>query len=350
MIRLVALLVLLGAASPLAQQRDFGLQVELRPRPIERAAVDIAPPPPPPLVYETLEEPPPDTAAAARALAEYTASPSADTLHELTRALIQNGDADTAWTTIETFGGDTKAKAYFAARLATINANLAASGGLGKLKWAKRLNAHCGERTDIDPEDEEALECLAKYHNRAPSMAGGDKDLAVSSLLALRGLNPGRADMVEAELVFKDDPQRARTLVDQAVAYEDLYDPGLLQAAMVYGYFKDWDAAEAALNRVPAGSEVSGMRHYQLGKLAAEHGEKLAIGEQALLVFLQGDTRQLGVDFRGPAHWRLGQIFVHTKRYEMARKAFETALEYNPRLKPAKKDLKALKALEEETR
>ena len=131
------------------------------------------------------------------------------------------------------------------------------------------------------------------------------------------------------------------------MGHERVYAQGLLDAAMVYGYFGDWSAALATLGRIEDASPLAGMRNYQIGKLSAELGEKLSEGEQALLTFLAGQTRHRGVAFRGPAHWRLGQIFVHQQRYDLARQAFETALDYNPRLKPAKDDLKQLEDLME---
>ncbi|MEM7570059.1 MAG: hypothetical protein AAF337_09705 [Pseudomonadota bacterium] len=296
------------------------------------------------LAYESLVEPSDTSAATLKDMASnYEASKTGDTLKAYVAALLRAGEAGDAWDVVMAYPSSGPSPLFFKAKLETINANLAASGSLGKLKWARRLRAHCAAHVAAVPASEDALECLAKFHNRAPSMAGGDKAAGAQALASLRAANPARADMVEAEIVFGDNPEQARALVDAAMAHEDVYDPGLLQAAMVYGYFKDWDAAQTVLGRIPEGSSLSGMRHYQMGKLAAEHGEKLEMGERALLHFLSGQTRHLGVDFRGPAHWRLGQIFVHQERYELAEKAFKAALRYNRNLKPAKKDLKALK-------
>lgn len=300
-----------------------------------------------PLRYETLSEPA-DTSRAngEDALAQYRRAPRKDEgLLLAVRALLNTGEMDDAWDLVEDHPAPSTTHAFFKAKLEAINANLAISGSLGKLKWAKRLRSHCANQVSNVPDDEDALECLAKFHARAPSIAGGDKAVSQTSLAALERLNAPRAKLVAAELVFREDPDAARALVDDAMGFGDVYDPGLLQAAMVYGYFKDWDEAQAVLARIPEGSELSGMRHYQMGKLAAEHGEKLSEGEQALLTFLTSQTRHLGVDFRGPAHWRLGQIFVHKERYGLANQAFKAALRYNPKLKQAKKDLKKLRAL-----
>ncbi|MGD1954863.1 MAG: tetratricopeptide repeat protein [Sphingomonadales bacterium] len=294
------------------------------------------------LSYETLVEPAPVARTTkAEAIAAYEAEPNDETLARSITGLIRIGEAKAAWALLEDHPVSSSA-AYFKAKLDAVNANLASAGSLGKLKWAKRLRVHCSGRLDAVPEDEDALECVAKFHYRAPSVAGGDAALGIQALERLKTLNMPRAALAEAELIFKEDPERAHALVDEAVKQSDIHDQGLLQAAMVFGYFKEWDRTEETLSRISDSSPMSGMRHYQMGKLSAEHGEKLKAGEQALLRFLSGETQHFGVDFRGPAHWRIGQIFQHQQRFELARQAYETALDYNPRLKSAKADLKAL--------
>lgn len=292
--------------------------------------------------YLELQEPKPDREAGNGLLDAYRQAPSDEALKEVVLHLIRRRQSEQAWDLIEGHGAQ-PTQAYFDAKLATINARMSQVSKLKKLGWARQLKSTCTARAEKAPKDASALECLAKFHSRAPGIAGGDDEAGAEALARLIALNPARGYLVEAEITFPDDADKALTLVNKALSYDAVYDEGLMQAAMVYGYFKDWDAAAAALARVDPSSPVAAMTHYQLGKLSAQLGERLAQGEAALLRFLQGDTLYYGVDFRGPAHWRLGQIFRHGERYDLAKLAFERALTYTPRLSAAKKDLKDVK-------
>lgn len=302
-----------------------------------------------PVPYETLIDPAADTQSTAAIFEAYKSSGSDAALAAVVQAYIQSGKAKAAWDIIENHG-DQPTKAFFEAKLAAVNAQLAQAGTFGKLSWARTLKKTCTQRNEREAADETALECLAKFHNRAPSIAGGDEEAGRAALAALTTQNPARGYLVQAEIVFPDDPEAARGLVDKALAYDTVYDEGLIQAAMVYGYFKDWDGVTTALGRVDETSDIAGMQYYQLGKLSAEMGERLQDGEAALIRFLQGDTIYQGVDFRGPAHWRLGQIFALQERNQLAKTAFERALGHMPRLSAAKKDLKAIKTRIKENR
>lgn len=289
--------------------------------------------------YLELEEPKPSLKAGDVLLDAYRETPSDAALKEAVGHLIRRRQSEQAWDLLEAHGQQ-PTQAYFDAKLATINARMSQVSKLKKLGWARQLKNTCTARAEKAPKDASALECLAKFHNRAPGIAGGDDAAGAEALAQLIALNPARGYLVEAEITFPDDADKALSLVNKALSYDAVYDEGLMQAAMVYGYFKDWDGAAAALARVDPASPVAAMTQYQLGKLSAELGERLAQGEAALMTFLQGDTIYYGVDFRGPAHWRLGQIFRHDARYELAKLAFERALTYTPRLSAAKKDLK----------
>lgn len=299
--------------------------------------------------YEDLADPEPDRQRAAAAIEQYRENGTDDALVAAVQAYIRTGRADAAWDIIEAHG-PRPTKPYFKARLAAVNTQLAQAGTLSKLGWARTLKSTCMQRLEFNSADEAALECLAKFHDRAPGIAGGDKADGQAALEKLITANPARGYLVKAEIVFPDDPDQARGLVDKALSYERVYDEGLIQAAMVYGYFKDWAAVDLALGRVDKTSPIAGMQYYQFGKLSAEIGERLEDGEAALITFLQGDTLYYGVDFRGPAHWRLGQIFRWKEENGRAKGAFERALEHMPRLSPAKKDLKAIETLMREKR
>jgi len=290
--------------------------------------------------YTALAEPQFAPEAAVNPADQYRQDPTQAHLYKAIQYLVRTRHADTAWTLVKQHDPP-HGQYYFKARLAAVNANMARASKLAKLGWARRLKETCTTRFKVAPEDETALECLAKFHHRAPKIAGGDKAMGRQALETLTRINPPRGLLVEAEMVFPKDGPAARALVDKALAYDHVYDEGLMQAAMVYGFFEDWEAAAKALKRVDPASPVASMRHYQLGKLSAELGQQLPQGEAALMQFLtEEDTVYYGVDFRGAAHWRIGQIFRWRERYDLAKLAFERALKYAPKLDAAKKDLK----------
>ena len=80
---------------------------------------------------------------------------------------------------------------------------------------------------------------------------------------------------------------------------------------------------------------------YQIGKAAAESGENLDRGEEAVSIFLDSLDVDATVN-RSWAHYRLGQIQANRGNTAAARAEFDKALLLNKDHKEAKKALKKL--------
>ncbi|MCK5407552.1 MAG: tetratricopeptide repeat protein, partial [Candidatus Krumholzibacteria bacterium] len=80
---------------------------------------------------------------------------------------------------------------------------------------------------------------------------------------------------------------------------------------------------------------------YQMGRTAAFSGENLERGVECLNMYLEHEPGPNQPTWAN-AHWRLGMLYEKMGQKDMARKAYEAALELNPDYKEAKEALEKL--------
>jgi tetratricopeptide (TPR) repeat protein len=183
------------------------------------------------------------------------------------------------------------------------------AGLFSQLGYAKKCFAALEKAVALDPGNLEARNGLITFHLEAPGIAGGSMEKAYAQAAEIRQRNPTLGATVLARLYVKDQKY------DEAFAlYEDV--------------LKTTPDHYLAL--------------YSIGRTAAQTGQRLNRGEQAL-------RRCLGLkpaaNEPGPAavNWRLGNIAEKRGNPPAARAAYETALKLDPNFKPAADSLAKLK-------
>src|SRR5687767_11459055 len=142
---------------------------------------------------------------------------------------------------------------------------------------------------------------------------GGSMDKAAEQVAEIRKRNAYRGGFLAAQLASRRKDWTAVTReYEQLVAqFPDSVSPhaGL---ANFHGSSKRWEEAFRAIDRWIAAQPSSMVPQYAMGRWAAESGQYLERGEQALKRYLASHTPKPGEPPLANAHWRLGTI--HEKR------------------------------------
>jgi len=167
---------------------------------------------------------------------------------------------------------------------------------------ARRLKTAFETALALEPTNVRSLNALIRFHQEAPGIVGGDKDLVP----------------VYQERLWEASPIAAALQI--------------VTPAMETG---DFATARAALTRAQAAVPDSLGLTYQQAKLAALSGEDLAEGQRILEAYLQlPDPPEPGLPSHAGALMRLGQIYAQQGEVEKAREIFARSLSLEPTMRP----------------
>ncbi len=187
-------------------------------------------------------------------------------------------------------------------------AKIQSAGLLGKASLAGKSRKAMEKAVELDPNSVDARFGLVLFYSQAPSMIGGGMDKAHLQADAIIKLNPARGRIAKAGLFAREKK------------YNDafgLYEEALTQSPDDYGTL------------------------YQVGRLAAESGERLDRGLEVLNRCL-GMTPPANEPGHAPANWRRGNIFEKKGDKAAARTAYEAALAIDAKFEAAIAALKKL--------
>jgi tetratricopeptide (TPR) repeat protein len=269
------------------------------------------------------------------------------------------------------------ATAHFA--LAEVSGMRAQQGSMLKgLGAARTFKREIDAALALDPKYADALNLLIQFHNAAPGIAGGDKKQVPAlterlvaadpvkgwSVRAQDALEKGdstragecwrkahdadpasvRARVTYASWLFRtrQDVPGAERLAKQATQDEPWRVGGWQVLAGVMARQRRWADLEATLTASETATD--GRREAWYTAAAVLLGEKLepARAERYLRYFLE---RSPELESFPPAavHWRLAVALEQQSRVPEAKAELETALKFDGKFEPAKKDLKRLK-------
>ena len=147
-------------------------------------------------------------------------------------------------------------------------------------------------------------------------------------MLAMLAQHDGQRDLALSEF------RRALSLKPESPRYR-------LQVGLTLQAMERWEEAFAHFETWVAAEPESGAALYQLGRTAALSGQRLDLGVEAFQRFLA-----LAPDIDDPeptyAWFRLGEVQRHAGRSELARHAFERAVQLDANNDEARKALVAL--------
>lgn len=183
------------------------------------------------------------------------------------------------------------------------------AGLMSQLGLAKKCRAALEQAVALDPDNLDARNGLISFYRQAPGFVGG-------------GI--GKA-YVQAGEIRKRDFHRGSLILGQLYASERRF-------------AEAFNVAQEMLTAAPD----SYLAHYSIGRLAAESGERLDEGEQALRHCLTL-TPARDEPSHAAAHWRLGNIAEKRRDPATARAAYTTALQLDPSFKAAADSLAKLR-------
>lgn len=182
------------------------------------------------------------------------------------------------------------------------------AGMFSKMSLAGKCRDAYVKAVELDPKNIDARFALLGYYRQAPGIVGGGVDKALA----------------QADEIIKLDPVRGKIAKAGILAGEKKYDEA-------FALF------EESLQSNP--NDYAAL--YQVGRLAAETGQRLDRGLEALQKCL-AQTPPEGAPPHPAAHWRIGNIHEKKGDKASARHAYQAALALDPKHEQAAAALKKL--------
>lgn len=183
-----------------------------------------------------------------------------------------------------------------------------AAGLFGKASLAGKARTALEKAVELDPKSLDARNGLVQFYSQAPAFMGGGMDKAHAQADEMIKLDPVRGKIAKAGLFAREKK------FDDAFA---LYTATLQTQPDDYGAL------------------------YQVGRLAAESGQRLEQGLDALKKCLTL-TPPSGQPSHAATHWRIGNILEKRGDKSAARAAYEAALALDAKFPQALDALKKL--------
>lgn len=179
---------------------------------------------------------------------------------------------------------------------------------LDQMAFAKRCRAALEKSVELDPDNLDPRRGLVDYYRQAPSFLGGGivKAYAQAKEIRQRDLNLGTLILGQLYVADRRYEEAITLFVELTTAQPDNY-----------------------------------LAHYSIGRMAAESGEQLVLGEAHLTRCLQL-TPEKDEPSHAAVHWRLGNIEERRKNQSSARASYKKSLKLDPHFARAAKSLAEL--------
>ncbi|MBK8478687.1 MAG: tetratricopeptide repeat protein [Opitutaceae bacterium] len=267
-----------------------------------------------------------------------------EAVYHLGRLALRRDDWKTASTHYQHCTKLDPTNALYWADLGEAYGKLAGQAGLfQQLGLARKCHLALEKAVELAPDNLDYRHGLIEFYEQAPSIAGGGRDKALAQAAELT-----RRDPFNGTLVTGGIQAHARNWSEAEVAFlaaiklrpnalEPIASLGLLYADQ--GRYPDAFAQFDRLLTLDP-DHLAGL--YQLGRVAALSGQRLADGSAALRRYLGKGNLPAELPRPHHAHYRLGQIMVHQGDAAAAKAAFEASIQLDPKFKEAAAELKKL--------
>lgn len=255
-------------------------------------------------------------------------------------------------------------------------ASLFAKGG-----WAKKFKAEAEQAAQLDPSNLDARFDLLEYDLQAPRLMGGGKDKAAAMADQIANIDPAQGDLARARIAqdaknaseeeswylkaVAAKPDDYQVLTDVAGFYERPPQPRLDQArkyatqalkahpgrteaysllAFAYATEGRWDELETTLAEAARNVPDNLGPYYRAGlAILNSNSSSIALthAETYFRQYLSADPEG-GQPSLAHAHWRLGLVLDKQGRKPEAVSELKSALQLDPKLNAAQKDLNRL--------
>jgi hypothetical protein len=258
------------------------------------------------------------------------------------------------------------------------------AGTFEKLSLARRFHQQAEHALTLSPNNPDAIEDMARFYWNAPSFAGGDKPKATQLADHLFQINPARGAALKASFLTDDkNPTRNASAIEalwqqaaaaqpndyhahiglaaalfnqgppkfplaesearKAIALDPSRIPAYRQLAILYATTARWDDLETILRRSRAAVPDDLSPQFQAARiiLTQNVSTQLANAEQYLRAYL-AQPAEGQEPTHGAARWQLGLVLEKQGRRADALHEIQTAVNQDPSLDAAKKDLQRL--------
>jgi len=268
-------------------------------------------------------------------------------------------------------------------QLADVDGETAEAASLfAKAGWAKKFKAEAEQAAQLDPKNLDARFDLLEYDLQAPRLMGGGKDKAAQMADEIAKIDPAQGDLAQARIAqdaknaaaeeswylkaLATAPADYDVLTQTAAFYERPPQPRLNEAkkyagqaikvrperaeafsllASAYASEGRWNELETTLAQAQKSVSDDFEPYYRAGLAILNNNMSapadLARAEGYFRRYLTSDPEG-GEPTLAHAHWRLGLVLEKEGRKPQAVSELKAALELNPNLNAAKKDLSRL--------
>jgi tetratricopeptide (TPR) repeat protein len=222
------------------------------------------------------------------------------------------------------------------------------AGRLRQAMLGRRARDEFERAVALDPRNVGAREGLVRFYAIAPGIAGGSIPRARQHVAAIAQVDPMRGHVAEG-IVYEregnlDAAERAYRAAS-AIAPDSA--APLLALGALYQRLERWNDAFSAYERalvlrgIEFPEELSA--YYQFGRTGALSGRRLAESERMLKRWMERAPVSTSGRRVGRTRSRLGMLYAHQGRTDLARAEFEAALKLNPRDADARAGLAKLR-------
>jgi tetratricopeptide (TPR) repeat protein len=209
----------------------------------------------------------------------------------------------------------------------------------GRFRQAMLANRAKGEferAVALDPRNVGAREGLVQFYSIAPGIAGGSMRRAREQATEIARVSPMRGRIANGMIHEreKDFAAAEREYFAASSIAPDSAAP-LMALGALYQRVEQWDKAFAVYERALALSDIDLPQalsaQYQFGRTGALSGRRLEDSERSLKRWME--RAPAGTSGRRVARTRarLGTVYAHQGRNDLARTEFEAALKLNPK-------------------
>lgn len=222
------------------------------------------------------------------------------------------------------------------------------AGRFRQAMLASRAKGEFERAVALDPRNVGAREGLVQFYSIAPGIAGGSMRRAREHAMEIARVSPMRGRIASGMVHEreKDFAAAEREYVAASSSAPDSAAP-LMALGALYQRVEQWDKAFAAYERALALSDIEVPEalsaHYQFGRTGALSGLRLEDSERSLKRWME--RAPAGTSGRRVARTRarLGMVYAHQGRNDVARTEFEAALKLNPKDADARAGLAKLR-------
>jgi tetratricopeptide (TPR) repeat protein len=222
------------------------------------------------------------------------------------------------------------------------------AGRFRQAMLASRAKGEFERAVALDSRNVGAREGLVQFYSIAPGIAGGSMRRAREHAMEISRVSPMRGHIANGMIHEREKAFAAaeREYLAASALAPDSAAPTMALGAL-YQRVEQWDKAFAAYERALALSDIGVPEalsaQYQFGRTGAISGLRLEDSERSLKRWME--RAPAGTSGRRVARTRarLGMVYAHQRRNDLAKAEFEAALQLNPKDADARAGLAKLR-------